>query len=237
MADIQEHLQQEYNLLKQYEEQLRTEDDPRRLERAKREVTRQREAITDYQREMDELTAVALPTPAAQAAAQQAQASLDALHAKVDRLSQQLTGAESRLAAGQTAIRDDLAAQRQAIIDRVDLRYAQTMQRVADQLDGQQVEIVGMLLAAVDENRIARAEAQQLTRLAANALQSLQESQPDAAEWQDLRRLLAQNTGWAQKVKLTVPLVPYLLTYESEIKIDTAGALKQAWRQLTAALS
>ena len=239
LAAIQARLNDNYDLLQQYEKQLDVENDPRRITRIKREIERQRDTIKGYESEAAELGAASdQPAPPANdAAAQAVQTGLTDLHAKIDSLSQQLTGAESRLAAGQTVIRQDIAAQRQAIIDRVDLRYAQTIQRVTDQLQGEQLQIVGLLVTAVDQNRIAQAEAQQIVQLTHNALRSLQATQPDAGDWQNMLRLLEQNTGWEQKLKLTVPLIPYLLTYENEIKADSLGALKQAWGHLTAALS
>jgi hypothetical protein len=225
LADIQDHLQREYDLLKAYEAQLQTEDDPRRLLRIQREIERQREAIGRYQREMGELTAVA----AAQSptAVRQVEESFATINQKLDALSQQM-------ADGHAAIRDDLAVQRQAIVDRVDLRYAQTIQRVADQLDGQQLQMIALLQTAVNQQQLAQTEAQTVNQQTQAALLALRQAQPDAAQWQTMLDLLEQAAGWEQKVKLALPLIPGLLSFESEIKLDALPPLNQTWRRLVA---
>lgn len=52
---LQEHLAKDSALLKQYEDSLRLEDDPRRLVRYKREIERIKSSMADYERELGHL--------------------------------------------------------------------------------------------------------------------------------------------------------------------------------------
>jgi SMC interacting uncharacterized protein involved in chromosome segregation len=55
LQDLADNIRQDMNLLKAYEDELRYETDPRRLERYRREIERQRESMIRYQQECDEL--------------------------------------------------------------------------------------------------------------------------------------------------------------------------------------
>ena len=215
----------------EYEEDSGLVDDPRRKLRNEREINRQKEAIKRYQQEMAELKAAMSESPAAN---QPEQAELASLNQKVEGLSQQIAETERRLTAGQTAIRDDLAAQRQAIIDRVDLRYRETMRWMTNRLDGQQLQMIELLQTAVNQQQLAQTEAQTLNQQTQVALLALRQAQPDAAQWQNMLDLLEQAAGWEQKVKLALPLIPGILSFESEIKLDALPPLNQTWRRLVA---
>ena len=241
LAAIQAHLAREHDLLTQYEEQLSYTDDPRAILRIKANIARQQEQIAAYRQEAADLGAApGQPAPSvADPAAQAVQTGLTEINQKLDDLSRQVAGAEDRLAAGQQTIRQDVAAQRQAILahmDQLDARHAAAIGQMVAQLDAHQLEVVELLLDAADRQQIAQWEAENLTRLAQQALLSLnhQRQGPDPAQWQRLLALLEQDTAWEQKVLLTLPLIPGILSYESEINVDLMGLLNESWRRLIA---
>jgi tetratricopeptide (TPR) repeat protein len=55
LRDLEDNIRQDLKLLKEYEDELRYETDPRRLARYRREIERQRESLAHYQQEYDEL--------------------------------------------------------------------------------------------------------------------------------------------------------------------------------------
>jgi hypothetical protein len=55
MEDLEDHIRKDLKLLKEYEDVLRYETDPRRIGSYRREIERQRESLTCYQQEYDEL--------------------------------------------------------------------------------------------------------------------------------------------------------------------------------------
>jgi septal ring factor EnvC (AmiA/AmiB activator) len=64
--DLADNIHQDLNLLKAYEDELRYETEPRRLARYRREIERQRESLTRYQREYDELQKQVTGVPSAE---------------------------------------------------------------------------------------------------------------------------------------------------------------------------
>ena len=58
------------------------------------------------------------------------------------------------------------------------------------------------------------------------------QNQPDAAQWQSLITLLGQDATWDQKLKWTLPLIPGILTYESEANLNILHTLREAWERL-----
>ncbi|MFM6060146.1 MAG: hypothetical protein ACKPBT_18800, partial [Microcystis aeruginosa] len=55
LQDLADNIAKEQELLKDYEEALGLEDEPRRIKKYYREIERQRESVTRYQQEFAEL--------------------------------------------------------------------------------------------------------------------------------------------------------------------------------------
>lgn len=238
LQDLQEHIARERDLLNQYEEQLSYTTDPRQIKRIEAEIARQKRALAGYQQEARDLQAE-LPTAVAGGGASAAQQGMADVTGQLNALSQQLQGMEQRLADGQEAIRRDLAGQHAAILAHIDAAHQQTLQAVVARLNTNQSALVELLLDAADKQEIAQWEAQNLTLLTQQALvdlHQLRQAQPDAGQWQSLLAVLEKGTTWEQKLKLTIPLIPGLLEFESEANIDVMGVLNESWRRLLARL-
>lgn len=236
LRDLQNHIEEDAELLKEYEDELRYADDPRSKRRIQREIERQKESLANYQQQLEELTAAAGLTATTPSAESDTAATLNAIRGDLGALQRQIGGMEERLAAGQQTIRDDIARQQDAILAHVDERHRETIETVLKQLDANQLEVVELLLDAADQQQVAQWEAQQLTLLAQQALVELKgarQNQPDAAEWQSLFALLERDTSLEQKLKLTIPIIPGLLEYENELSVDVKEMLKQAWIRIS----
>jgi septal ring factor EnvC (AmiA/AmiB activator) len=66
LQDLADNIRQDLNLLKEYEDGLRYETDPRRLVGYRREIERQRESLTRYLQEYDELQKQVTGEPSAE---------------------------------------------------------------------------------------------------------------------------------------------------------------------------
>ena len=246
LADLQANINREYDLLKQYEAKLFMTSDDREIARIKYNIDRQREAMAGYETEVAELNAQqsqAAPDTHAQAT----QTSFREFHDKLDAVSKQVATVEQNLSRGQEAIRHDLAQQKAAIISHIDGRHQETIRQLVNKLDENQIQLVRQLGELADQHKIGREEADALARLTRDAVTELSQraqNQPQAAEWQKILAILEEPTTWEQKLKLTLPILPFgILAYESEISADTftalpqmANDLKQAWAKLTAKL-
>ena len=233
LQDLQGNIERESELLRAYEEQLTFEDDPRRLLKIQHEIERQKAAIASYRQEAAQMQAAL--SAAAVADADEVQERLDDIDQKLAALSQQLGDAENRLAAGQQTIRDHIRQQQQTILAHIAAQHRQTLAALVEKMDANQLALTELLLDAADRQQIAQWDAEQLTRLSQQALvnlKRLRQNQPDAAQWQSMLDLLARETGWQQKLKLTLPLIPGIVEFESEMTMDVVPALKQAWQRL-----
>jgi hypothetical protein len=233
LRDIQHHIEEEMKLLRQYEALLRRETDPRRLMAHESEIDRQRESLAKYQQEAASLSAAIHQSD--NIVVTEVQGTLKAMDEKLDALSQQVADAESRLAAGQQAIRDDIAQQQRAILEHIDARHRDTVQTLLQQMDTDQLALLRKLEIAAAQRKISRREAKELAHqveLALEEVAQIRAAQPDAAQWEGFLALLEQETSWEQKLKLTLPLVPGILAFESEMAVDVKRSLKEAWQRL-----
>lgn len=233
LQDLQRNINREAELLNDYEEQLAYESDPRRLKRIQYEIKRQKETIAGYRQEADQIQTTLPASAAPESGAVQKQ--LNDMNKQLSAISQQIDKAEARLADGQKAIREDIRQQQEIVLAHINEQHRQTIAVLVNKMDANQLELTELMLDAADQQQIAQWQADQLTMLTQQALldlKQLRQNQPDAAQWDSLLDALASQTGWEQKLKLTVPLIPGILEFESEMTMDVVPALKQAWQNL-----
>ncbi len=118
LQDLQRNINREAELLNDYEEQLAYESDPRHLKKIQYEIKRQKETIAGYLQEAAQIQAA---LPAAAAPDDDAvQKQLGDINQQLAAISQQIVKAETRLADGQKAIRDDIRQQQETILAHID---------------------------------------------------------------------------------------------------------------------
>lgn len=230
LEDLQHHLEQDTQLLRQYEDLARQESDPRRLLGIRAEIRRQQEAVAGYRQALAELQGQVSETTAAAA-----QPSLDDVSQKLDALSQQIAVVHEQVVRSEGAIRQDLVARQTALLNHITQEQRQAVATLVQKLDASQLETVELLLDAHDQQQIAQWQAEQMLLLlqqAAVDLRRLRADQPDAAQWQSLVQQLQAETSWQQKLKWTLPIIPGILEFESETAVDVIPALKQSWQSL-----
>lgn len=235
LQDLQRNINREAELLNAFEKQLTYEDDARRLLKIQYNIERQKETIAGYRQEADQIQA-AQPA-AANPEADAVQKQLDDMNKQLSAISKQIENTETRLAAGQDEIRQDIRQQQAAILAHIDGQHRQTIAVLVEKMDADQLELTELMLDAADQQQIAQMQAEkiiQLTQLSLVDLKQLRQNQPDVDQWNNILDALASQTGWQQKLKLTVPLVPGILEFESEMGMDVVPALKQAWNNLAA---
>ncbi len=97
LQHLEDNIKQDQNLLKEYEDSLRYEDDPSRKAKYTREIKQLRESANRYQKEYDELQMQITGEPTAQM--QNVAIQLQQINTRIDRLS-----------AGQKAIYENIKA-------------------------------------------------------------------------------------------------------------------------------
>jgi len=221
LHELHQNIQRSLDLLRQYERLVQLEDEPpRRLMRYRREIDREKGALEQYEKDAAALGPLSAQTVEGSAIQQ----SLDTLNQKMHALSQQLDDVDRKLTGGQVNIMAHLVK-----LDRQQqVHYLALIQR----LDKHQLELVDLLLDAAAQQQITQWDAASLTLMTQQALVDLyhlRQNQPDAAQWQSLIALLGQETTWEQKLKWTLPLIPGILSYESETTLGILPTLREAW--------
>ncbi len=97
LQDLANNIAKDIELLKEFEEALRYEDNPRRIAGYRREIARQKESVTKYQQEFDELQQKLKGSPSDRRQVQ-----------KVGSLLLQMNGKLDVLLSGQGAIYENL---------------------------------------------------------------------------------------------------------------------------------
>ncbi len=224
LADLQRNLEQDAELLRDYEDMLRLEDDPRRMKRYRKEIERQKRAIADYEQQLAEIIPATISQP--EAMSEQIQQTLAAMQSQIAAL-------EERLVAGQQDLSQQMSQQQDSLLSHIDTRHHETLQRTITQLKANQLETVDLLYDVVDRQQLAQWELDEITTVLQQSLAQLKDV-PNAVYWQQLLTAAEGSTAVEQKLKLMLPLIPFLLEYELELRADTLPALQKVWQRLRA---
>jgi hypothetical protein len=214
LQDLENHIAQEQKLLKEFEEVLGDETNPRIQRKYYRDIKRQQESIAGYRQEYNELQQELTGQPSAQM--QEMGNQLQQMDAKLN-----------ILLSSQVAIYENLQQMRQDLLLRYDATEQATIEAVAQQLDRNQLLLTQNLLDALEANQVTEQEMQQMLAVLEAHVPALPPSQAAVAEIIKAPELDAKH-----KLKVTLPLVPFLVDYEGELELGSGFNIKLAWEQL-----
>jgi putative cell wall-binding protein len=148
IQDLADNIRQDLNLLKEYEDKLRYETDPRRLARYRREIERQRESLTRYQQEYDELQKQVTGKPSAE---------------MVDTadLLRQMDAKLDAVLKNQKVMQDDLKDLRKTLLARFDASEQAIITAIVQRLDQNQLATVQSILDEIETHRVLENELQE----------------------------------------------------------------------------
>jgi chromosome segregation ATPase len=216
LQDLEDNIAKEQELLKDYEEALGLEDEPRRIKKYNREIERQRGSVTRYQQEFAELQQKLRGSSSAQMQMQKVGSQLQQMDAKLN-----------ILLSSQVVIYKNLNQMRQALLDRYDAAEQTIIAAIAEQLDRSQLVLTQNLLNALETNQVSEPEMQQMLAVLEERIPSLPPSQASVAEI-----IKAPEPDAKHKLKVTLPIIPMLVEYEGELELGSGFNIKSAWEQL-----
>ncbi|MGI2909316.1 hypothetical protein [Tolypothrix sp. VBCCA 56010] len=214
LQDLEDHIAQEQELLKEFEEALREERDPRYKARYRRDIERQKESVSNYRQEYNELKQELTGQPS------------DRMQEMGNQL-QQMDAKLNILLSSQVAIYENLDQMRQDLLLRYDATEQATIIAVAQHLDRNQLVLTQNLLDALEANQVSEQQMQQMLAVLEERVPALPPSQAAVAEIIKAPELDAKH-----KLKVTLPLVPFLVDYEGELELGSGFNIKLAWEQL-----
>lgn len=214
LQDLEGHITQEQELLREFEEVLRDETNPRVKAGYRRDIERQKESVAGYRQEHNELQQELASQPS------------DRMQEMGTQL-QQMDAKLNILLSSQVAIYENLDRMRQDLLLRYDVTEQATIDAVAQHLDRNQLVLTQNLLDALESNQVSEQQMQQMLVALEERIPALPPSQAAIAEIIKAPELDARH-----KLKVTLPLVPFLVDYEGELELGSGFNIKSAWEQL-----
>ena len=228
IQDLADNIRQDLNLLKAYEDELRYETDPRRLARYRREIERQRESLTRYQQEYDELQKQVTGEPSAEM--EDTANLLPQMDAKLDNVQRRLEDIE-----------DNLKDLRKTLLARFDASEQVIISAIVQQLDQNQLAIVQSILDEIGTHSVPENELQETLNTIQQALLEIRQTEIGLYDSQlmtvakSLSNVVEDpKLDVNHKLKVSIPIIPLILTYETEVGLKSGLNLKAAWQRLKA---
>jgi hypothetical protein len=217
---LKDNVSQDFKLLKEYEDLQRLEEDPRRRARNQRAIEQLRESAGRYQQEYEELQRQAMGEPPADR----------------QRAEDQLQEIKSMLA----EIQSELRGMRLDLIALFDASERRIIGSVIDKLDQSQLAATKSIIEAMEADRVKEGDLKEALRAVQQALSEILE-QPQRHD----PKMVGQATSLskalddpkldsAHKLKLSVPIIPFILSYEGVVELKGGLNLRSAWNALKA---
>ncbi|MEA5566772.1 hypothetical protein [Anabaena sp. UHCC 0399] len=221
LQHLEDNIRKDQDLLKAYEDALRYEDDPRRQAKYKREIDNLRESANSYHKEYDELREQITGEPTVQM--QNVAIQLEQINTRIDRLS-----------AGQKAIYENINQLRQGLLARYDAGEQNIIAAVTEQLDQSQIVMIATVLDAIETNQVTETEMQPILQGIQQNITKLQQNGTSLPPSQSvlIEVINAPELDFKHRLKVAIPLIPFILDYEGELELGTGINLKAAWQGL-----
>lgn len=221
LDDLSDHITKDFDLLKRYENALRLEDDPKRCARYENEIESLKTSALNHAKEYESLERhlgeeVTAPP-------QSVASEMESVHEKLD-----------ALLAGQTSIHQHLGALGRAILERYDAGEQRILDGVLEKITEAQAQSVEAILDAFENNQIDEAEMNATVEAVRQALIKIEEQGKNIIPEQEklVEAVNAPQFNVKHKLKMTIPVVPLLLNYETEFELGGGLNLEGVWNNL-----
>jgi hypothetical protein len=228
IPQLKDHIRKDLDLIKEYEDLLRTDTDPRRRLGYRRNIEQLCESLTSYQREYDELQKQAPGQPSAE------------MKDTADLLQRMDSKLDSFLR-GQKVMQDDLNDFRKIMLARFDVSEQAIITAIVQRLDQNQLETVQSILDEIETHRVPENELQETLNTIQQALLEIRQEERGlydsqlVSEAKNLSKVVDDpKLDVNHKLKVSVPIIPLILSYETEVELKSGLNLKAAWQGLKA---
>lgn len=137
-------------------------------------------------------------------------------------------------------LQDDLFKLQLTVIDHFEENERNIIAAILEKLDRNQTELVNQMIAFIDKGKLSKDEMSGLLAEIEDVLKKIQESFPTNAENPPnintdniLGKICDPKMDIKHKLKVTLPIIPFLITYEGEIEAEIIMKLKDFLKKLT----
>jgi hypothetical protein len=208
LTDLLDNITQDQKLLKEFEEALTVEDNPRTLKKYKKEIKRQQESIDNYRQEYTELEQqlTGIPTPQIQVVGNQLQI-----------IENQLQQIDAKL--------NIVLIKQDSLLIRYEASEQAILRVFIEQLNQTQLAFTENMLNAVAANQVSESEMLQMLAVLESRIPSL----PSSSQAEIAEIIKSPELDARHKITVTLPIVPFLINYEGELELGTGFNIKSAW--------
>jgi hypothetical protein len=218
LNDLADNIAKDQELLKEFEDCLRYETNPRVKAGYRRDILDLEQSVQQNKLNYTKLRQELASTPSAK---------MQAVGSQL----QQMDAKLNLLLRSQVEIYGDLSQMRKDLLNRYDATEQVVIAAIAQQLNQNQLAITQALLNAVEANQVSELQMQQMLVVLEERIPALPASQSAVAEIIKSPELDAKH-----KLKVTLPIIPFLIDYEGELELGSGFNIKSAWEQLLAKL-
>ena len=223
---LADNIQKDYDLLKEYEDALRLEGDPRSRAKYRREIEQLRESAASYRREYNELQIQVANKPSVPM--QKLLAQLQQMDTKLDALQM-----------GHENILDNLVNLRKTVLAGFDANEQTIIETIINRLDQEQLVNTQTVLDGISNKLLTDNELQETLGAVRDTLNEIHQQKAFlsdsnlTSEVQNLSDVMSESKlDVSHKLKVTVPIIPFILSYEGELGLNSGIKLESAWKKL-----
>jgi len=216
LDSLEEQIEELINLINEIDSIINTESDTLIRAKYEKQVRRLKGRLQELQDEYAKLKSKA--TSAQQTHMALIAARLDSIDHRLERLS------------------GDVVGLRWSILDRFDEAERKVISSVVTRLSAEQLQATDQILAAIEDRNIDQSEMKeylaQLQEVLANILQTLDEESHPVLDYQIKNAVKIVNDtilDVKNKLKATIPIIPFVLSYETELTLESSANITALW--------
>ena len=221
LDDLSDNIDKDLDLKKRYEDALRFENDPKLCAKYENEIQKLNASAlshqSDYEALEKQLSGGSFSRPP------NATAEMNDVDKKLD-----------ALLVGQENIHQHINALGRALLDRYDAGEQKILGGIIEKISEAQSQTVAEILEASENDRVSDEEMNLAIEAVRQSLATI-EAQGKTVIPEQKKLVEAVNApqfNVKHKLKMTVPIVPYLLNYETELELGSGLNLEGVWNNL-----
>ncbi len=230
LQELEKNILEDRKRAQEYRDMLRDELEPSRKAQYRRRIEELEESATKYNQQYEELRKNLRAEAGTEVAAQ-----LDEVGEQLRTMNETLR----EVVTGQETIRSDIGNLLGLMETEFDENERNIITAMATRLDPTQQANTAMLLKALRDNRLSQEELNETLATIQQAVTELQQGQSTIAGHElvaDIGRsaeiIEDPKLSIEHKLKVTVPIIPVLLSYEAELYSQSGINLQAVWEQL-----
>ena len=203
--------------VEEYQIELEDEEDPNRRSRYRRRIEQIREQLNSYQQECNSLQVQFHESQSIQ---------MQPIASELKRLNRQVNALGNLVLESHQDLR-------RTLLEKYSSGEKAILTEVTQYLNQSQLHTVQAVLQAIDENRISTIDMQHLVAEVCHNLLTLEEKNlalPKSGQ-KIAETLNDPALDFRHKLKICLPIIPFLLDYEGEIELGTGFNLKALWER------